>query len=555
MRPLLTTVIILATLTPTAHAARPNVLIVLLDDLGYSDLGCYGGEIPTPHIDKLAANGARFTQMYNSARCCPSRAALMTGLHPHLAGIGSFTFRNSQEARKGPAFRGSLNDQCVTLAEVLKTAGYNTYMSGKWHMGDPGPIARGFDEFYGYRHDHSHNQFDRDYYVRRPSDRKPELDYDKDDYYATDAFNDYAMEFLKQARAKDKPWLLYVAHSSPHFPVQAPAESVEPFVKTYERGWDALRTERFARQKAIGLADDSWRLTPRSLVPVDRKDIANGYPGVANPAWAALPADRRADLARRMAIFAAMVKHVDDGVGRIIADLEKHNELHNTLVLVLSDNGACYEWGPFGFDGRSRTGKTTLHTGDALAKMGGPDTHHSYGSGWANLGNTPLRMYKHFTHEGGIGTPFIVHWPKGIGTPDRWVREPCHLMDIMPTICEATGAVYPKTRKLFTLHPLEGVSLLPAARGKRIAERAIAFEHQGARALRKGPWKIVWSKREPGTVAWQLYNIDTDRCETTDLAAKHPQRVSEMAAEWDAWGDRVKAWPFWKPAPSETGPR
>lgn len=544
-----TTLVLVLFASIAAANDRPNVLIVLFDDLGYSDLGCYGGEIPTPHVDKLAASGARFTQMYNSARCCPSRAALMTGLHPHLTGIGSFTFRKSQAAMKGPAFLGHLNDRCVTLAEILKADGYNTYMSGKWHMGTPGPIARGFDEFYGYTHDHSHNQFDRDYYQRLPANRTPELRYGKDDYYATDAFNDYALEFLRQARAEDAPWLLYLAHSSPHFPVQAPAASVEPFVATYERGWDALRRERFARQKASGLATDAWRFTDRSLVPVDGPAIANGYPGKPNPAWDTLPADRRADLARRMAIFAAMVKHVDDGVGRLVADLDKHGELDNTLILVLSDNGACYEWGPFGFDGRSRTGETTLHTGDALANMGGPDTHHSYGSGWANLGNTPLRMYKHFTHEGGIGTPFIVHWPAGIGRPNRWVRDPCHLMDIVPTVCDATGAAYPAEFRGRDILPTEGVSLLPAARGKQLPERALAFEHQGARALRKGPWKIVWSKREPGPIAWRLYNIDNDRCETTDLAAKHPRRVSAMAAEWDAWGNRVKAWPFWKPSP------
>ncbi|MFW6171368.1 MAG: arylsulfatase, partial [Planctomycetota bacterium] len=524
-----------------AAAERPNVLVILVDDLGYSDLGCFGGEIDTPHIDALARGGARFTQCYNSARCCPSRASLMTGLYPSQAGIGDFTTPKPSPTR-GPGYRGRLNDRCVTLAEVLKPAGYGCYYVGKWHMHeDTGPIKRGFDEFYGYTRGHSHDQYDRDYYIRLPEDRKPELAYSADQYYATDAFNDYALEFIRQGQNSDRPWFLFLGHSSPHFPIQAPAERADKYEAVYRRGWDTLREERFARMKQLDLVDgEHWKLTPRSLVPVDRDDIANGFPGQPNPAWDALDQDRQHDLARRMAVYAAMVESVDDGVGRILQQLESTGDLANTLVLFLSDNGACYEWGPFGFDGPSRQGNTTLRTADNLRQIGAPGTHQSYGSGWANLGNTPLQLYKHFTHEGGIRTPLIAHWPNGIGSPDTWIRDPVHVMDILPTLLEVTGATYPSELRGNAILPTEGTSLIPAMRDGRLPERTIGFDHQGARGLRKGDWKLVWSKRMPHDIDWELYNLAEDCCETRDLAAEHPDRVKTMAAEWEQWARRVQ---------------
>ncbi|MEE2886212.1 MAG: arylsulfatase [Planctomycetota bacterium] len=543
------TLLTLATITVLAcscWAQRPNVLIILADDLGYSDLGCFGSEIPTPNIDSLAAKGLRFTQCYNSARCCPSRASLITGLYPHQTGIGSFATRRPAKGR-GPAYIGHLNDRCVTLAEVLGNGGYQTYMVGKWHMEKPGPIARGFDEFYGFVHGYEQDQWQPKRYQRLPEGRA-QPDYNANEFYATDAFSDYALDFLTQARTqKHKPWFLYLAHSAPHFPVQAPAHTVDKHVERYKRGWDLLRAERFERQRASGLAQDNWVLTRPSLVPVDRQDIANGFPGQPNPSWTALSVDRRADLARRMAVFAAMVDHVDRGVGRIVADLAKHDELDNTLILFLSDNGACYEWGPFGFDGPSRRGKTTLHKGEALQKMGGPGTYHAYGSAWSNLGNTPLRLYKHFTHEGGICTPLIMHWPAGIQTADKWVRDPVHIMDIMPTLCEVSGANYPRTRNGQAVQPMEGTSLVPAFRSEEMPARSLAFEHQEARALRRGPWKAVWSKRMPNAIEWELYNLEQDRCEAKNLAKKHPERTAAMAKEWQAWARRVQVFPFFKP--------
>lgn len=523
-----------------AGAERPNVLLILADDLGYSDLGCYGGEIETPNLDALAAQGVRFTQLYNSARCCPSRASLMTGLYPSQAGIGDFTTANPDAAR-GPGYLGRLNDQCATLAEVLKPAGYACYYVGKWHMHPKtGPIHRGFDEFYGYTDDHSHDQYDADYYQRLPEGRAKEIDPPADQFYATDVFNEYALEFIRQGQQSDQPWFLFLGHSSPHFPVQAPAERADKYEAMYQRGWDVLREERFRRMQEIGLADGGrWKLSPRSVVPVDRDDIANGFSGQPNPAWDSLPEDRKRDLARRMAVFAAMVETVDHGVGRIVEHLKSTDDFDNTLILFLSDNGACYEWGPYGFDGVSRRGTTILRTGAELRQIGGRETHQSYGSAWANLGNTPFRLYKHFTHEGGISTPLIAHWSDEIGQQDRWVRVPSHVMDIMPTILEATGAEYPNSLKGWPLTPLEGTSLLPAMRGEDLPERSLGFDHQGARAFRQGDWKLVWSKRMPHEIRWELYNLAEDRCELKDLAEAEPQRVRSMAASWDAWARRV----------------
>ena len=526
---------------------KPNILVILFDDLGYSDLGCYGGEIDTPNIDSLAAGGVRFESFYNSARCCPSRASLMTGLYPPQAGIASFTTRNP-DRRRGPAYLGRLNDQCVTLAEVLKPAGYGCYYVGKWHLHNKtGPTDRGFDEFFGYMLDHSHDQWDADYYRRLPEGRAKEIDRKQGEFYATDVFNEYAVEFIKQGQKRDKPWFLFLGHSSPHFPVQAPAESADKYYETYLRGWDVLRQQRYERMKKIGLVDgDRWTFTDRSIVPVDDDAIANGFPGKQNPAWDTLDEARRKDLARRMALFAAMVEHVDRGVGTIVSHLKETGDFDNTLILILSDNGACYEWGPFGFDDVSRRGITKLHVGDELRTMGGPGTHHAYGSGWANLCNTPLRLYKHFTHEGGVSTPFIAHWPKGIRSKGAWVRQRGHLVDVMSTLRAVGGAEYPKTFAGNSITPEEGVNLLPAFNGATLPERPIYFEHQQARGLIRGDWKLVWGKRMPWEIDWELYNLKDDRCETKDVADQYPDHVREMAAEWLTYAKRVKLFPFYR---------
>lgn len=503
---------------------RPNVIFILADDLGYSDLGCYGGELPTQRIDSLAENGLRYSAFYTSARCCPSRASLMTGLHPHQAGI--------------PAMSGNLKATSVTMAEVLKSAGYSTWMVGKWHMGTPGPIERGFDQFYGYVNGHSQNQWDPGRYTRLGAE--PELSYDQDQFYATDVFTDYALEFISQARQQqDKPWMLYLAHSSPHFPIHAPKESIDRHMETYRQGWDVLRQQRFERMKNLGLVPADAQLPDREIVPVDDVDVANGYPGQPNPAWDDLSAERREDLARRMATYAAMVEHVDKGIGRIVDDLKEHGELDNTIIFFASDNGACYEWGPYGFDGASRAGTNVLHVGDELDQIGQPGTHQSYGSAWANLGNTPLRLYKHFCHEGGLRSPLVVHWPAGIRRKGELVDEPAALFDIMPTLCEITDTAYPLEFNGNQIDPAVGVSLAPTFHGRALAERTLPFEHQQARGLRRGDWKISWGKRMPDEPKWELYNLAEDMSEQNDLAEQYPQLTQELADQWSSWASRM----------------
>ncbi|MFN3150253.1 arylsulfatase [Bremerella sp.] len=554
--PLLFSSLILA-LGVTFHASaadRPNILLILADDLGYSDLGCYGGEIQTPNIDRLASGGVRFTQFYTSARCCPTRASLMTGVYPSQAGIGDFT-TNQPSKTQGPGYLGRLNENCVTLAEALKPAGYGCYYVGKWHLHpQTGPIQRGFDEFYGYTNGYAQDQYTPSKYQRLPEGRPKEVKVANDEFYATDVFNQYALEFIRQGQTSKQPWFLFLGHSSPHFPVQAPADRVDQYFDLYMQGWDELREKRFARMKELGLIDgDHWKLSPRSIVPVEPGDIANGYSGEINPAWADLDTDRQRDLARRMAVFAAMVDSIDQGVGKIVEHLEATGDLENTLILFLSDNGACYEWGPFGFDGQSRAGETILRTGDQLREIGQPGTHQSYGSAWANLGNSPFRMYKHFTHEGGISSPLIVHWPAGLGKPNQWARDPAHVMDILPSLVEVAGGTYPDFVHDRPITPCEGSSLLPVWQGKQLAQRVIGFDHMGARALRQGDWKIVRSKRMPYEIDWELYNLAEDRCELNDLADQFPERVQEMAAKWETWARHVQV--IWEDTSSETTQR
>ena len=526
---------------------RPNVLIVLADDLGYSDLGCYGSEIPTPNLDQIAENGTRFKSFYTSARCCPSRASLMTGLHPHQAGIGSFAF-HAPQTNKGPAFTGHLLPNCVTLAEILGDVGYSTWMVGKWHMGIPGPIERGFQNYYGFKNflAHSEDQWDPEKYARLPENIKPELKYNKNEFYVTDVFTDYACEFLDQSSKNDKPFFMYLAYSSPHFPIHAPKESIDKNFSTYMKGWDVLRAKRLEKQKKLGMFGPDVKLPPRSLVPVDRNDIANGYSGKPNPAWNDLDKDRQKDLARRMATFAAMVEHVDTGVGKVITKLKETGKLDNTLIFFLSDNGACYEWGPFGFDGPSRQGYTKLHKGEELEKIGQPGTHQSYGSAWANLGNTPLNMYKHFCHEGGIASPLLISWPKELKNTGGWTKVPAHLMDIVPTVLEATGASYPEFRDMMKIQPMEGESLLNAVKGKTVDTRMIPFDHQEAHGMRWGQWKLVWGKRQPTPVTWELYNLDIDPSEQNNIADQHPVIVKKMVTEWEKWAVKVGVEGFWK---------
>ena len=479
---------LLAALQVAADPKRPNVLLILADDMGYSDLGCTGGEIRTPHIDALAANGLLFRQFYNGSRCCPTRASLLSGLYPHQAGVGDMT--NDQQL---PGYRGFPQPNTVTIAEVLKAGGYHTSMVGKWHLSPgnrpPHPTDRGFDEFYGMIGGFNSFFQEHPYYTRLPKGRQAR-DYQPGEFYSTDAFGDYSLDFLGLARASGKPFFQYLAFNAPHFPLHAKPEDIAKYAGVYAKGWDKLREERHARQTKLGLIAPGTPLSPRGPFETRADFRRTGE----NPPWDSLPAERRADLARRMAVYAAMIDRMDQTIGRVVADLKSHGELDSTLILFLSDNGACAEWDPFGFDGRSGP-NNRLHTGESLEGMGGPRSYMSTGSGWANASNTPLRLYKHFCHEGGIRTPLIAHWPVGFTARGESREQAGHVIDIMATCLDVCGANYPATRDGVAPTPPEGVSLRRAFAGKPLGRD---FPRVGTRRQPRGPRRRLETRRRRG---------------------------------------------------------
>ena len=567
---LLTALLLLPLSALHAAANKPNILIILADDLGWSDLGCYGGEIRTPNLDSLAAGGLRFTQFYTSTRCCPSRASLLTGLYPHQAGIGLMT--SDQAAKypgagdKGeafPGYRGALNANCVTIAQVLKPTGYRTAAAGKWHVGNSEPpTKRGFDDFYGFVGGYGVDSWEPRMMKRLPEGR-PQRSYQPGEFFATDAITDHALDFLADMRKAGAPWLLYVGYQAPHFPVQSKREDMTGYPEIYARGWDKIREQRLTKQKKIGLLPESTALTPRSKIthPVASRRLGSWTDDGNNPAWDSLPADRRADLAQRMAVFAGMVTGMDRNIGRLIAVLRASGQLDNTLILFLSDNGACAEWEPFGFEmlptpnpvpgtginQGTQALPNKLYRGDELATMGQAGSFPSYGSGWANACNTPWRLYKHYGHEGGIGTPLIAHWPAAVGKDKdngRFVREPAHLIDLMATCVDITGAKYPAEWIGKKILPMEGVSLRPllaasAGNPASLPPRLLAWEHEGNRAIREGQWKLV----SLATAPWELYDMESDRVEMNNLAASQPERVKDMSAKWEVWAKRTNVLP------------
>jgi arylsulfatase len=507
---------------------RPNILLIVADDLGYSDLGCFGGEIDTPNLDALASNGVRLAQFYSTARCCPSRASILTGQYSHRVGIGHMVTDLGH-----PGYTGRLSQNAVTLAEVLQRSGYRTFMSGKWHVGTEDPTRHGFEQFYGTLISAA-TFWEQNGYIRRPQGSSTR-NYSAGAFYGTDALTDYGLDFLQNARAASgAPWFLYLAYNAPHFPLHARQEDIAKYRNRYQTGWDALRQERLAKMKRLGLVAGRTRLSPRS------KFTNYGETQTAeNPPWDSLPEDRRSDLAMRMAIYAAMVDRMDQNIGRVIADLRARGELDNTLVFFMSDNGACAEWDPFGFDVRS-SANNVLHRGAELERMGSPGTYHSFGSGWANASNTPWRMYKHYSHEGGISTPCIVHWPGRIGRRNAIENTPTHLIDLMPTIVEASGASYPQQIGERKILPMAGVSLIPTLQGRRTPSRALFFEHEGTRAVREGRYKLTALRGD----SWKLYDMERDRTEMDDLSSKEPKLVESLAKKWDAWASENQVTPF-----------
>lgn len=504
-------------------ADKPNILYILADDLGFSDLGCFGGEIETPVLDSLAEGGVRLTQFYNTGRCCPSRAAILTGQYPHRVGLGHMTTNDLGR----PGYRGVVSSKAQTIAQVLKPAGYRSFIAGKWHLGTPDPTGNGFEEFYGTLVS-AKRFFDSDHLVRFPEGRQARQ-YPEGEFYATDAVTDHALDFLKLAReTPDQPWFLYLAYHAPHFPLHAPKQDIDKYADRYHGGWDQLRNERLERMKEMGIVAADTRLTPRSTW----QNYGETKTGT-NPAWDDLPEVRRLDLARRMAIFAAMVDRMDAQLGRVIEDLKAAGEFGNTLIVFTSDNGACFEWDPFGFDIKS-SNENILHIGDMLDEMGTPGTFHSVGSGWANAGNTPWRMYKHFVHEGGIASPGIVHWPAGLRVKaGTIIHDPSHIIDLLPTAIAVSGAEYIGTLSL------PGVDLINQLNNGG-AERTLFFEHQGHRAVREGNWKLVAFDDKP----WELYDFSVDRAELNDLSKTHPEKVKIMEAAWDKWGEENNVTPL-----------
>lgn len=515
---------------------RPNIIVILADDLGFSDAGCYGGEIRTPVLDRMAAEGIRLTQLYNTGRSCPSRAALLTGLYPHRTGVGEM-IRSGRDA--WPAgYRGFRSDNNLTIAEVLRDEGYYTALAGKWHLGErPTPVERGFEDFYGFFPGAS-DYWDPKRFRRLPATATPRS-YAEGTFYATEAITDYAIDFAGAARDRHAPLFLFLSYNAPHFPLQAPEERVERYVERYARGWDAIREERIARLRKMGILPPEAEAAPRGEVV--RSPFCDRTHAV--PAWDTLSEEQQRDLARRMAVYAAMVEIMDEQIGRLFEALEANGQLEHSLVIFLSDNGACAEWHEFGFDGRSGAAYR-VHTGEELAGMGQAGTYHHYGTGWAGVSSTPFRLYKHFAHEGGISAPCIVWRGRGVARPGRIDHTPCHLTDILPTCLAAAGCPFPEHYADRRLVRPEGISLLPLLDKRSIARRRPIFaEHEGNRMVRIGKWKLVASYYDGQR--WELYDISRDRAELHDRAAEHPRRVARMQRRYFEWAERngVEPWP------------
>ena len=532
---------------------RPNIILIMSDDMGYSDIGCYGSEIETPTLDSLAANGLRFTQFYNTARCCPTRASLLSGLYPHQAGVG---WMMSNQRVEG--YQGSLHWKCVTIAEVLRTAGYATYMAGKWHVTPPKskehwPLQRGFDRFYGTIHG-AGSFFDPNTLTRDNEFISPYADpeYKPETFFYTDAISDHAVRFIADhgRSSPNKPFFMYVAYTAAHWPMHALPKDIAKYKGKYDGGYEPIRKRRYEKMKRLGVIEDHWKLSEQ----------AGDWGSVKNKPWEA----------RCMEVYAAMVDNMDQGIGKIVAELKRQGRLENTLILFFQDNGGCAEGFGRGGVGKPRADKPPLRPMDPKAlqtamvprqsrdgyptrrgvgAMPGPaDTAIGYGRAWANVSNTPFREYKHWVHEGGISTPLIAHWPAKIEEKGKLRHTPSHLIDLMATCVDLAGATYPKKVKDNDIRPMEGVSLMPVFQGKPVQRKAIYWEHERNCAIRVGKWKLVAKKgltREGvKPEAWELYDMEADRSELNNLATAEPDRVKQMAALYDAYARRANVLPL-----------
>jgi arylsulfatase A-like enzyme len=538
------------------NTKKPNVIVILTDDMGFSDIGCFGSEIKTPNIDKLAAKGISFTHFYNTARCSPSRASLMTGLYPHQAGMGFLSNYNFDEE----GYVDDLSKKAVTMAEVFKQAGYATYMSGKWHLNKEKsipndrsnwPLQRGFDRFFGTLIG-SGSFYDPGTLMSDNTFIAPGKD-----FYLTHAITENVVKFIDE-NPKDKPFFFYIAYTAAHWPLHAPESEIQKYKGVYDKGWDETRKLRFEKLKKLGIISNKAVLTER---------------GVDIPEWKKEPLKEWQ--VRRMEVYAAMIDIMDQGIGKIISTLEKKGELENTVIFYMHDNGGCAETlnsneteipltdeqkkgKPFAKDSIF-LGKIPAYTRDGQfirsgkGVMPGPaNTWTAYGEEWANVSNTPFRLYKHFVHEGGIATPLIIHWPEGIKAKGKLRTQPGHLIDIMATCVEIAGLQYPSNFNGNSIHPLEGKSLVPAFTNKPINREFIFWEHEGNRAIRVGNWKLVSKTQKQRKFtpadenAWELYDMEEDPSESKNLALKFPDKVKTMAALWEKEAQRTmaKPWPW-----------
>ncbi|MEN1679963.1 MAG: arylsulfatase [Planctomycetota bacterium] len=495
-----------------AEPERPNIVLIMVDDMGYSDIGCYGGEIETPNLDSLAAEGVRFTQFHNSGRCCPTRASLMTGLHPHQVGIGHMTESPEKRRTDGPGpYQGYLDQDCATIAEVLRSAGYHTLMTGKWHLGfndrETWPTQRGFDEFYGclagavnyFKPGGGRFIYRDDEVVKTPKD-----------WYATDAFTDEAIRYIDGAKAaEDKPFFLYLAYNAPHWPLNAKWEDYQKYRGRYREGWHALMERRQAKQRAIGLFGED-------VTPAPHK----------GPKWDSLSADEQDRLDSVMAAYAGCIDSIDQNIGKLLAHLESIGERENTVIFFLSDNGSCHEGGILG-----RGDEAMIRT-PPLETTGGV----RLGTAWCLASNTPFRLHKTRTHEGGACTPMIAAWPAGVNPSLRggFVRDVAHLQDFMATAIDLSGTSYPEGLPAHQGKPLTRLltaSAADPARAKPLHPEPMYWEHSKTGAMRWGDWKLVRDQRH----RWELYHMPTDRTELNNLAAERPERYRQMIQMWEAW--------------------
>lgn len=512
------------------HQDKPNVVLILVDDMGFADLGFMGSEIRSQNLDKLAADGIVLTSMYNCGRCCPTRASLLTGLYPHKAGIGWMSPDFGI-----PAYQGSLRNDSATIAEVLRLNGYRTLMSGKWHVGgdfearetddwrpgEPGyptPRQRGFDRFFGLL-DGATNFFFPHYVME--DDQRVEIT--ADDFYLTDAISDKAVGMIEDAAKDDQPFFLYLAYNAPHWPLHAPEEDIARYEGVYRKGWDEVRTARHEEMIGRGALENPWPISPRD------KD-APEWSGVAHKDWED----------SRMAVYAAMVDRMDQGVGQVVAALKRLGMFENTLIMFLSDNGGCAEL--LAEDGLCKPFPSELSNGQHVKmgnrpslRPGSPTTFMSYDLPWANVSNAPFRLYKHWVHEGGISTPMVLHWPDRI-TDRGFAHAAYHVVDVVPTILDVTGAQYPREMGGNSIQALDGESFA-AVFADRAKNRAspIFWEHEGNAAIRNGDWKLV---RRFGQ-DWELYNMVEDRTELNDLSRKATDRRDDMIRDYNHWAETV----------------